>query len=53
MLAITEIRRRKLQFGLVTGVVTLIAYLVIMVTHDDRKSARADEEIAMRDGRLE
>ena len=32
MLAITEIRRRKLQFGLVTGVVTLIAYLVIMVT---------------------
>lgn len=32
MLAITEIRRRRLQFGLVTGVVTLIAYLVIMVT---------------------
>lgn len=32
MLALTEIRRRKLQFGLVTGVVALISYLVIMVT---------------------
>jgi putative ABC transport system permease protein len=32
MLALIEIRRRKLQFGLVTGVVALIAYLVIMVT---------------------
>jgi putative ABC transport system permease protein len=32
MLALTEIRRRKLQFGLVTGVVTLISYLVLMVT---------------------
>ena len=32
MLAVVEIRRRKLQFGLLTGVVGLIAYLVIMVT---------------------
>lgn len=32
MLAIREMTRRKLQFGLVTGVVTLIAYLVLMVT---------------------
>ena len=32
MLALIEIRRRKLQFGFVTGVVTLIAYLIIMVT---------------------
>ncbi len=32
MLAIREIARRRLQFGLVTGVVTLIAYLVLMVT---------------------
>lgn len=32
MLAVREIVRRKLQFGLVTGVVTLIAYLVLMVT---------------------
>ena len=32
MLALTEVRRRKLQFGFVTGVVALIAYLIIMVT---------------------
>ena len=32
MLALIEIRRRKLQFGFVTGVVALIAYLIIMVT---------------------
>ncbi len=32
MLALLEIRRRKLQFGFVTGVVALIAYLIIMVT---------------------
>ncbi len=32
MLALIEIRRRKLQFGFVTGVVGLIAYLIIMVT---------------------
>ena len=32
MLAFTEIRRRKLQFGFVTGVVALIAYLILMVT---------------------
>jgi putative ABC transport system permease protein len=32
MLALTEIRRRKVQFGLVTGVVVLISYLVLMVT---------------------
>ncbi len=32
MLALVEIRRRKLQFGFVTGVVGLIAYLIIMVT---------------------
>ena len=32
LLALVEIRRRKLQFALVTGVVTLIAYLIIMVT---------------------
>lgn len=32
MLALIEIRRRRLQFGLMTGVVTLIAYLIIMVT---------------------
>lgn len=32
MLALTEIRRRKLQFALLTGVVALISYLVIMVT---------------------
>lgn len=32
MLALIEIKRRKLQFGLVTGVVALIAYLIIMVT---------------------
>ena len=32
MLALIEIRRRKLQFGLVTAVVALIAYLIIMVT---------------------
>jgi putative ABC transport system permease protein len=32
MLAIREMTRRRLQFGLVTGVVTLIAYLVLMVT---------------------
>ncbi len=31
-LATTEIWRRKVQFGLVTGVVILIAYLVLMVT---------------------
>lgn len=31
-LALLEIRRRKLQFALVTGVVALIAYLVLMVT---------------------
>ncbi len=31
MLAITELYRRKLQFGLVTAVVALTAYLVIMV----------------------
>ncbi|MEZ4503416.1 MAG: ABC transporter permease [Dehalococcoidia bacterium] len=32
MLALTEIRRRKVQFALVTGVVALVAYLTIMVT---------------------
>ena len=32
MLAIRELLRRKLQFGLVTGVVALIAYPVLMVT---------------------
>ncbi|MCY3886975.1 MAG: ABC transporter permease [Chloroflexi bacterium] len=32
MLALIEIRRRKLQFGFVTGVVLLIAYLIMMVT---------------------
>ncbi len=32
VLALIEIRRRKLQFGFVTGVVGLIAYLIIMVT---------------------
>jgi putative ABC transport system permease protein len=32
VLALIEIRRRRLQFGLVTGVVALIAYLIIMVT---------------------
>lgn len=32
MFAIREMSRRKLQFGLVTGVVILIAYLVLMVT---------------------
>lgn len=32
MLALIELRRRKLQFGLVTGVVALISYLIIMVT---------------------
>ncbi len=32
MLALIEIKRRKLQFGLVTGVVALISYLIIMVT---------------------
>jgi putative ABC transport system permease protein len=32
MLALIEMKRRKLQFGLVTGVVVLISYLIIMVT---------------------
>jgi len=32
LLALIEIKRRKLQFGLVTGVVALISYLIIMVT---------------------
>lgn len=32
MLALLEIRRRRLQFGLVTGVVALISFLVLMVT---------------------
>jgi len=32
LLALTEIRRRRLQFALLTGVVALISYLVIMVT---------------------
>lgn len=32
MLALIEIRRRKLQFALLTGIVALVAYLIIMVT---------------------
>ncbi|MBX7111020.1 MAG: ABC transporter permease [Dehalococcoidia bacterium] len=32
MLAIREMRRRKLQFALVTGVVALVSFLIIMVT---------------------
>ena len=32
MLALREVSRRKLQFGLIAAVVTLVAYLVIMVT---------------------
>jgi len=32
VLAIREMRRRKLQFALVTGVVALISFLIIMVT---------------------
>lgn len=32
MLAIREMRRRKVQFALVTGVVALISFLIIMVT---------------------
>lgn len=32
MLALIEMKRRKLQFAMVTGVVALISYLIIMVT---------------------
>ncbi len=32
MLALREVSRRKLQFGLIAAVVTLVAYLVMMVT---------------------
>jgi putative ABC transport system permease protein len=31
MMGLTEIRRRKFQFGLITLVVTLIAYLILMI----------------------
>jgi putative ABC transport system permease protein len=32
VLALTEIRRRKMQYGLVAAIVALVAYLIIMVT---------------------